>query len=65
MIDIEKYCIENSLRCKTVPIQSGIQYHITDGKFKSIVNVFNTGTLTLQGKIHTLHAKLKAELYSI
>jgi hypothetical protein len=62
MIDIETYCVDNNLRYTTTPIQSGVQYHITDGKYKSVVNVFNTGTITVQGKIHPLHTKLKSEL---
>jgi hypothetical protein len=58
MYTIEQYCIDHNLRFKTKRFEKFMQYIIFDGVNKSILNVYDTGTLLVQGKNNDLKLKL-------
>jgi len=58
MYTIEQFCIDNKLSYRKISNNKFMQYIISDGNEKSILNVYHTGTLLVQGKENNLKIKL-------
>lgn len=55
----EQYCKKNNILYSKVTHPLFIQYRLYRDREKSIVNIYHTGTILVQGKDNTLRTQLK------